>query len=94
MHKRHTMESLKLRKNFVLDRDVIEKASAVLKHKHKNLTEAINTYFQAIVKDPSLLDKVEDAAKKRTGGFIGMLDGESSGVEYEQMKKARHEDIS
>jgi hypothetical protein len=39
------METLKIRKNFLLDREVIEKAEVVLKQKHKNFTEAINLYF-------------------------------------------------
>lgn len=88
------MDVVKVRKNFVFDSDVIDKASAVLKLKHKNFTEAINLYFQAIAKEPSLIDTIEKKAKKRTGSFIGMLDGKISDEDFKHMKQAHHEDIS
>ena len=69
------MQTPKVRKNFLLDRDVIQKAEDIIKQKHKNLTEVINIYFQAIVKDLTILEKVESTASKHTGSFIGMLDG-------------------
>lgn len=91
--KREHMEALKVRKNFLLDSDIVEKAGVILKQKHKNFTEAINLYFQAIAKDPSILDKVESTASKRTGSFIGMLDGKIGDADFKEMKKSHHETL-
>lgn len=88
------METLKIRKNFLLDREVIEKAEVVLKQKHKNFTEAVNLYFQAIAKDPTILEKVEETVSRRTGSFIGLLDGKIGDEEFKSMKKSHNEDIS
>lgn len=88
------METLKIRKNFLLDRDVIEKAEVVLKQKHKNFTEAINLYFQAIAKDPTILEKVEETVSLRTGSFIGLLDGKIGNEDFKSMKTVHHENIS
>ena len=88
------MATLKIRKNFLLDADVIEKAEVVLKQKHKNFTEAINLYFQAITKDPTLLEQIEEIVSKRTGSFIGLLDGKVGNEEFKTMKKSHHQDIS
>ncbi|CAA6803574.1 MAG: Unknown protein [uncultured Sulfurovum sp.] len=81
------MNVIKVRKNFLLDKDVIDKAQFIIKDKHKNLTEVINLYFKAIVKEPSILDTIEKSANKRTGSFIGSLDGEIGDIEYKEMKK-------
>ena len=81
------MNIVKVRKNFLLDKDVIEKAQSVIMHKHKNLTEVINLYFKAIVKEPSILDTIEKSANRRTGSFIGLLDGEIGDESYKNMKK-------
>jgi len=78
---------VKVRKNFLLDKDVIEKAQSVIMQKHKNLTEVINLYFKAIVKEPSILDSIEKSANKRTGSFIGLLDGQIGDESYKNMKK-------
>jgi len=78
---------IKVRKNFLLDKDVIEKAQFIIKNKHKNLTEVINLYFKAIVKEPSILDTIEKFANKRTGSFIGLLDGQVGNESYKKMKK-------
>jgi len=78
---------VKIRKNFLLDKDVIEKAQSIIKNKHKNLTEVINLYFKAIVKEPSILDTIEKSANKRTGYFIGLLDGQVGDEDYKKMKK-------
>jgi len=78
---------IKVRKNFLLDKDVIEKAQSIILKKHKNLTEVINLYFKAIVKEPSILDTIEESANKRTGSFIGLLDGEIGNEDYKAMKK-------
>ncbi|NCB13633.1 MAG: hypothetical protein EOM78_18640 [Erysipelotrichia bacterium] len=88
------MERLKIRKNFLLDREVIEKAEVVLKQKHKNFTEAINLYFQAIAKDPTILEKLEETVSRRTGSFIGLLDNKIGDEDFKSMKMVHHEDIS
>lgn len=88
------METLKIRKNFLLDRDIIEKAEVILKQKHKNFTEAVNLYFQAIAKDPTILEKLEETVSKRTGNFIGLLDGKIGNEDFKIMKKSHYEDIS
>ncbi len=88
------MQALKIRKNFLLDREMIDKATVVLKQKHKNLTQAIDLYFQAIAKDPAIVDTIEQAASKRTGKFVGLLDGKIGDADFKEMKKAKREDIS
>ena len=81
------MATLKIRKNFLLDKEITEKAQSILAGKHKNLTEAINIYFKAIVKEPSLLNEIERSANKRSGSFIGMLDGKVGHQDFKCMKK-------
>lgn len=88
------METLKIRKNFLLDREVIEKAEVVLKQKHKNFTEAINLYFQAIAKDPTILEKLEETVSRRSGNFIGLLDDKIGNENFKSMKMVHHENIS
>ena len=88
------METLKIRKNFLLDREVIEKAEVVLKQKHKNFTEAINLYFQAIAKDPTILEKLEETVSMRSGNFIGLLDDKIGNENFKSMKMVHHENIS
>lgn len=88
------MEALKVRKNFIFERDTLEQAASVLKQKHKNLTEAITLYFQAIAKEPGLIDTIESVASKRSGSFIGTLDGEIGDESFKEMKKERHELLS
>jgi len=78
---------LKVRKNFLFDRELVEKAQKIISNQHKNLTEVINLYFKAIVKDPSILETIEKSATKRTGSFIGLLDGEIGDESYKEMKK-------
>jgi len=81
------MNVIKVRKNFLLDKDVVEKAQNIILNQHKNLTEVINLYFKAIVKEPSILETIEKSANKRTGSFIGMLDGKIGDKGYKEMKK-------
>ncbi len=81
------MKILKVRKNFLLDQDAVEKAAEVLKKRHQNFTGAVNHYFRAIAKDPSILDTVEEKATARTGNFIGILDGKIGDKDYKSMKK-------
>ncbi|MDD3818109.1 MAG: hypothetical protein PHI89_08475 [Thiovulaceae bacterium] len=88
------MQTLKVRKNFLLDSETIEKATLILKHKHKNLTEALELYFQAIVKNPTILDTIEQSATKRSGSFIGLLDAKVGNLDFKEMKKEKYEDLS
>ena len=81
------MNAIKIRKNFLLDKEVVEKAQDILKSQHKNFTEVINLYFKAIVKDPSILETIEKSANQRTGSFIGMLDGKVGEGDYKALKK-------
>ena len=81
------MNIVKVRKNFLLDKEVVEKAQKIIKTQHKNLTEAIDLYFKAVVKEPSILESIEKSANKRTGSFIGMLDGQIGNESYKEMKK-------
>jgi len=88
------MNTLKVRKNFVFDKGMIEKTKVILKKQKKSFTEAINLYFQAIIKEPSLLEEIEKKANKRTGSFIGMLDGKIGNQNFKEMKMEYHESIS
>ena len=80
------MNIIKVRKNFLLDKEVVEKAQHIIRDQHKNLTEVINLYFKAIVKEPSILETIEKSANKRTGSFIGLLDGQIGNESYKEMK--------
>ena len=81
------MNIVKVRKNFLLDKETVEKAQEIILKQHKSLTEAITLYLKAVVKDPTVLQTIEQRAKKRTGAFIGMLDGEIGDKTYKEMKK-------
>ena len=83
------MNTIKVRKNFLLDKELVEKAQYIIRDQHKNLTEVINLYFKAIVKEPSILDTIEKSANKRTGSFIGILDGQIGNESYKEMKIAQ-----
>ena len=85
------MTTLKVRKNFLLDKEIIEKAQVILLEQQKNLTEVLNTYFRAIVKEPSILQTIEKSANKRTGSFIGMLDGKIGETTFKKMKQEHSE---
>jgi len=80
------MNTVKIRKNFILDKEIVDKAQSILKSQHKNFTEVISLYFKAIVKDPSILETIEKSANKRTGSFIGLLDGQVGDEDYKKMK--------
>jgi len=84
------MDVMKVRKNFLLDKALVERAQTILLRKHKNLTEAVTTYLRAVVKDPQILDTIEETSKKRTGAFIGMLDGKIGAQDAKAMRQARH----
>ncbi|MFP4487598.1 MAG: hypothetical protein ACLFOC_11610 [Campylobacterales bacterium] len=88
------MSTLTVRKNFKFEKETIDKVAVILKNKHHNFTEVLNNYFQAIIKEPELIDTIEKKAKKRTGSFIGILDGKIGDESYKKMKKSHHEHIS
>ncbi len=79
----------KIRKNFLLDKELIEKAQKILLTKHNNLTEAITIYLKAVVKEPEILQYIEKRANKRTGSFIGMLDSHIGTNDYKKLKKSQ-----
>ncbi|WP_457598437.1 hypothetical protein [Hydrogenimonas sp.] len=86
------MKALRIRKNFLFDRKLVEEAQKVLKKRHKNLTEAFTLYLKAVVKEPEILDEIEKSAKKRTGGFIGMLDEKIGPQSYDRMRRESLDD--
>lgn len=88
------MSTLTVRKNFNFEKDTIDKVAVILKQKKLNFTEVLNIYFQAIIKEPELIDAIEQKAKKRTGSFIGMLDSKIGDESFKDMKKSYHEHIS
>ncbi|MEA3383771.1 MAG: hypothetical protein U9Q20_03720 [Campylobacterota bacterium] len=88
------MSTLTIRKNFNFEKELIDKASEIVKNKNKNFTELLTSYFQAIIKEPSIIDIIEQKAKQRTGSFIGMLDDKIGDQDYKDMKKSYNEHIS
>jgi hypothetical protein len=87
------MSVVKVRKNFLLDKALIDKAQNILLKKHNNLTEAVTLYLKAIVKEPSILEYIEESATKRTGSFIGMLDGKIGDTNFKEMRGKHHHSI-
>lgn len=79
------MKSVKVRKNFMFDKETVDRVQEIVSKKHKNLTEAISLYFQALVKEPAILDAIEERANKRTGSFIGILDGKIGDLDHKEM---------
>lgn len=88
------MSTLTIRKNFNFDKELIDKASLVIANRNQSFTQVLTNYFQAIVKEPSIIDTIELKATQRTGAFIGMFDGMIGNTDYKDMKKAHNEDIS
>jgi hypothetical protein len=88
------MSTLTVRKNFNFEKDTIDKVAIILKEKQHNFTEVLNNYFQAIIKEPELIETIEKKAKKRTGSFIGILDSKIGDESFKDMKKSYHADIS
>ena len=85
---------MKVRKNFVFDKELIDKITLILKKKNKNFTQLLTSYLQAIVKNPDLIDEIEKEAKKRKGSFLGILDGKIGDIDFKEMKRVQNEDIS
>ena len=88
------MGSLTVRKNFRFDKEIVDKVNDILKKKKINFTQLLSSYLKAIIKDPSLIDVVEQKSKQRTGKFIGILDGKIGDIDYKEMKKSFYENIS
>ncbi len=80
------MKALRVRKNFVFDRSLVEEAQKILKKRHKSLTHAITLYLKAVVKNPAILDEIEKSAQKKDGNFIGILDGRIGDSSYKKMR--------
>ena len=76
-----------IRKSITFDKELVDKVSLVLQEKNLNLTECLSYYLQAVVKNPILIDIIEHKAKRRTGSFIGILDGKLVDMDYKEMKK-------
>jgi hypothetical protein len=85
------MGTLTVRKNFKFDRELIDKVGEILQKKNLNFTQLLTHYFQAVIKEPELIDTIEKKSKQRTGNFIGMLDGVIGDIDYKEMKKSHNE---
>ena len=88
------MSTLTVRKNFKFDKEMIDKVSSILQKRDLNFTQFISKYFQAVIKDPALIELIEQKSKQRTGEFIGVLDNKIGDVDYKEMKKIYNENFS
>jgi len=88
------MHTQKIRKNFIFDKELIDKTSIILKKHNKTFTQIIKNYFIAITKDENIIKQIENQAQKRTGSFIGMLNGKIGNINYNDIKKSYNENIS
>ena len=88
------MGTLTVRKNFKFDKEMIDKISSILQKRDLNFTQFISHYFQAVIKDPTLIDIIEQKSKQRTGKFIGALDNKIGDIDYKGMKKSYSENFS
>ena len=88
------MGTLTVRKNSVFDKELIDNVNKILESKDTNFTKLLANYFKAISKNPDIIEKIEEESKKRTGSFIGILDGKIGNIDYKEMKKAHSENIS
>jgi len=79
------MNTFKVQKNFLIDKSLIENAQNIILKKHKNLTEAITLYLEAIVKNPNIIEDIKQEASKRNASFIGMLDGQIGDINYKNL---------
>jgi len=82
------MGTLTIRKNFKFDKEIVDKVGNILQERNLNFTQFLSHYLQAVIKDPALIDTVEQKSKQRTGNFIGILDGKIGNVDYKDMKKS------
>ncbi len=88
------MATVTVHKNFNFDKDIIDRVGVIIKDKNSNFTKVIANYFQAIIKEPSIIDEIEQRSKQRTGSFIGMLDSKIGDELFSDMKREYHESIS
>ncbi len=88
------MGTLTVRKNFVFDKELIDNVNRILKSKDTNFTKLLTNYFKAISKNPDIIERIEKESKRRTGSFIGILDGKIGNIDYKEMKNAHSENIS
>ena len=88
------MSTLTVRKNFKFDKEIVDKIGTILQKKNLNFTQFLSHYFQAVIKEPTLIDTIELKSKQRSGNFIGMLDGKIGDMDYKEMKKSYNENIS
>ena len=86
--------SIKIRKNFALDKNLVEKTQKILEKRNQNFVEILTFYLEAIVKDETILNKVQKTAKKREGKFIGMLDNQIGDIDYKNLKREYYESFS
>jgi len=85
------MNPTKKRKNFLLDRETTEKLQELLAPTGRNLTELINQYFKAVIRDTTLLDRVDSIANLRRGAFIGLLDSSVGSQSWSDTKRDFHQ---
>ena len=88
------MGTLTVRKNFKFDKELVDKVGNILQEKNLNFTQLLTHYFQAIVKEPELIETIEKKSKQRTGKFIGILDGVIGNSDYKEMKKSYNENLA
>lgn len=88
------MTTLTIRKNFKFDKEMVDKVSTILQERNLNFTQFLSQYFQAVIKEPTLIDTIEKKSKQRTGNFIGILDGKIGNIDYKEMKEDYNENIS
>ena len=88
------MSTLTIRKNFKFDKEIVDKIGTILQKKNLNFTQFLSHYFQAVIKEPTLIDVVEKKSKQRSGSFIGILDGKIGDMDYKEMKKSYNENLS
>ena len=88
------MNALRVRKNFNFDKEMIDKVTHILKEKHYSFTEVLTHFFQAVIKEPELIETIQKKAEQRQGSFIGMLNGKIGNETYKSMKREHHEHLS
>lgn len=88
------MSTPTIRKNFKFNKEIVDKVDNILQERNLNFTQFLSHYFQAVIKDPALIDIVERKSKQRTGNFIGILDGKIGNMDYKDMKKSYNENLS
>ena len=88
------MSTLTVRKNFKFDKEMVDKVGTILQEKNLNFTQFLSYYFKAVIKDPALIDVVEQKSRQRTGNFIGILDEKIGNIDYKDMKKSYNENLS